>query len=73
MVSVQLPEPTAPLLLQRSRCAPSLRRHRTTPFGELLCQVSLTLFHLPVLQRNPNPLLDVQDLTGAQSASLIGR
>jgi hypothetical protein len=53
------------------RCAPSLHHRETTPFDELPCQVSL--FHLPVLRRNPNPLLGVQDLTGVQSASLIGR
>jgi hypothetical protein len=53
VVSVQLPEPMAPPLLHQSRCAPSLRHRRTTPFGELPRQVSL--FHLLVLRRNPNP------------------
>jgi hypothetical protein len=70
VVSVQFPESTAPPLLHRSRCAPSLHHHQTTPFGDLPCQVSL--FHLLVLRRNPNPLLGVQDLTGVHSASLVG-
>jgi hypothetical protein len=74
-----LPEPTVlehaarfrSLAAYCSYCAPLLRRHRTTPFGEQPRQVSL--FHLLVLRRNANPLLGMQDLTGVQSASLIGR